>query len=140
VALEEEVNQVFKLYKLSLAGASATVGYQASVDRLKQNVELRAQSAKSAAFTRVKEVAKLEAKEIKQVLTKMHIIEAEVIQQISFASKELAQKVNSVNIKVGSTGSKSKYAMTFPLENEVWLDELSNYKVDISKACQAKGK
>lgn len=136
--LKKEIKIVDDLYAKSLAEGTATVGYQASIQGLKNVVSARSAAIKNASLNRIKKLAQQEMEEIKLVLQKMHIIEAEVIQQISVASKALKAKVHATNIKKGSTGSKNRYAMKFPFEGEIWADEISNYRVDIKKACQSK--
>jgi len=132
--LEDEAQVAEKLYAKSLA----LTGLQGSFEKLKQNTLQRAEMAKTSAYSRVKELAKEEVAETKEILRKLHIVEAEVIQQVSLAEK-IAKNAKGNEEKKGVTGYKGTAdAMRFPAEEEVWFDELSNYRVDVKKACTVK--
>lgn len=131
--LESEAKAADVLYAQSLA----QTGLQSSFDHLKKQTSMRAQQAKSASVQRIQELAQDEVQETRDILRKMHIIEAEVIQQASLADR-IAKNATETAEKKGSTGSKSADTLRFPLENEMWFDEISNYKVDVKKACHAK--
>ena len=127
---------------LVYAKSLALTGLQGYFDKLRQTSAQRAQKAVSAAENRVRELAVRENAEIKAVLRKLHIIEAEVIQQISVADR-VVDKTRAVAIqKKGVTGAKGRDTVEFPAEEEVWFDEIGNYRVNVKKAChaQAKGK
>lgn len=134
--LEREAKVAEELYAKSLA----QTGLQASFENLKQSLMGRARMAKSATLARVQEMAKNEVEDTRKILAKMHIVEAEVLQQTSLADKlAKAKATGGGDVKVGTTGSSSQDVMKFPVaNNEVWFDELSNYKVDVKKACQVK--
>lgn len=136
-ALEQESKTAGELYARSLSGGTAQVGFQAGIEELRKVVENRAQSAKSASFNRVKALAESELNEFQQILQKLHIVEAEVIQQITQAEKVIQASAGRNEVKKGTTGSKSKDQLTFPYEGETWFDELSNYRVSVAKGCQA---
>ncbi len=36
------------------------------------------------------------------------------------------------DVKKGSTGEQSKDVLRFPASEEVWFDEISNFKVDVN--------
>lgn len=132
--LEREAKAAEELYAKSLA----QTGLQSAYENLHQSLLNRARMAKSASLARVQDLAKNEVTETGKILGKMHIVEAEVIQQVAGAEK-LAKAMDGKrqDAKVGATGSKSRDTLSFPADgNEVWFDELSNYKVDVKKACQ----
>lgn len=132
--LEDEAQVAEKLYAKSLA----LTGLQGSFEKLKQNTLQRAQMAKTSAYSRVKELAKEEVGETKEILRKLHIVEAEVIQQVSLAEK-IAKNAKGNDEKKGVTGYKGTAdTVRFPADDEVWFDELSNYRVDVKKACTVK--
>jgi hypothetical protein len=79
----------------------------------------------------------LEVVETKDILKKMHIIEAEILQQAIVADK-IAKNAAAVDDKLGSTGSKASEVVKFPVESEFWFDEISSYKIDVKKPCVAK--
>ncbi len=132
---ENEANAAEVIYAKSLS----TTGLQGYFDKLRQSTMMRSQSASANAQTRVKELAKIEAGEIREILRKLHIVEAEVIQQVSIADRLIAKSGGPVTEKTGSTGSKAKDVLKFPAEKEFWFDEIGNYRVNVKKACQARG-
>lgn len=136
-ALEAEAKTAGDLYARSLSGGTAQVGFQAGIDELRKAVEARAQSARSASFTRIKAMAEAELNEFQQILQKLHIVEAEVIQQVTQAEKVIQASQGKSDVKKGTTGAKAEDKLTFPFTGETWFDELSNYRVTVSKGCQA---
>ncbi len=138
VALEKEAKVAGDLYARSLTGGTAQVGFQGRLEEFRKAVDARALEARAATYARVKTLANEEVNEIAQILQKLHIVEAEVISQISVANRVAdATSTQKASVKEGSTGSKAKDRLTFPAEQETWFDELANYKVDIKKGCQA---
>lgn len=137
-ALEKESQKFGELYARSLSGGTAKVGFQAELEELKKSVDSRVQASRSATLGRVKTLAEEEVNEIAQVLQKLHIVEAEVIQQVSLADRVSdATSKSKVSDKKGTTGFNGPDRITFPAESEVWFDELANYQVDLKKGCQA---
>ena len=82
---------------------------------------------------RLKQIAKAELKEIEDVVNKLQIVEAEVIQRIHLADSEKMKRQKQGEIKTG------KDTLNFPYTGEVWLDELDNYAARIEK-CPATTK
>lgn len=118
-----------------LFARSLTFGnLQGHFETLKNQVQTRAQMTQGSGFQRVQELAKLELEDSKQVMQRLRIVEVEMIQQVDSASKFL-KNAGVAELKKGSTGSTSKYAMSFSKDNELWFDELSNFKVDVKKGC-----
>ncbi|MBL7543647.1 MAG: hypothetical protein JNL11_07500 [Bdellovibrionaceae bacterium] len=135
VLLKTEADAAEKLYAQSLQ----QTGLQSYFDRIKNQTSQRMQMAGSSSLARVKELAQLELVEIRKVLNKMKIIEVEVIQQVQVAERlKTNLKTEILNVKAGTTGSKADDALRFPMSKEFWFDELTNYKVDIKKGCQAR--
>lgn len=133
--LKDEAAVAEKIYAKSLQ----QTGLQAFFDRMKNQTNQRMQMAQSASVGRVKELAVLELAEVKKVLNKLKIIEVEVIQQVNVADRLKASlKSDAAVVKTGTTGSQKDDALKFPLSKEFWFDELTNYKVDIKKGCQAR--
>jgi tetratricopeptide (TPR) repeat protein len=137
--LEKESRKFGELYARSLSSGTGKVGFQARLEELKKSVERRAQAARSATLGRVKTLAEDEVNEIAQTLQKLHIVEAEVLQQISLADRVAgATEKSKIAEKKGTTGSKSADRIWFPANTkEVWFDELANYSVDLKKGCQS---
>lgn len=138
-ALDAEAKIAGELYARSLEGGTAQVGFQARLEAFKKAVEARAQAARSATYGRVKALAEEEIDEIKTMLQKLHIVEAELLQQISLADRVISATQGRTSSKQGTTGSQAKDKVWFPVEGEKWFDEYSNLKVDIKKGCLAAG-
>lgn len=137
VAFEAEAKQAGELFARSLSGGTAQVGYQADLDKFRMSVETRLQAAKSATMDRIKKLALEEVEEIKQVLQKMHVIEAEVLQQTMMAERTIQASQGKQVARLGTTGTEASDRLVFPSENEVWFDEIANYRVDVKNGCQA---
>lgn len=136
-ALEAEAAAADLVYARSLAFS----GLQGYFDKLRKDLSVRAHEAKSAAHTRVRELAKRESGEITEILRKLHIVEAEVITQVSVADRVIEKTRKPAKEIKGTTGSKAKETVSFPAEEkEVWFDEIGSYKVDVKKACHAEAK
>jgi len=131
--LETEAKAAEVLYAQSLA----ETGLQAAFENLKQTTSNRAHRAQASAVQRVQELAREEVQETKDILKKMHIIEAEVIQQTVVAEK-IAKNATTSEDKNGKTGAKGQDVLRFPAEKETWFDEISQYKIDVKKSCVAK--
>lgn len=140
--LKAEAARASLLYSQSLSEGTALVGFQAKMEKFKKFVNNRARNSYTAAVNRVQKLASEEIEEIHNVLKKMQIVEAELIQQLAMSERviEETKDVKSV-AKKGTTGSQSSDSLSFPFQGEIWFDELSNYKVDVAKGCQSgKGK
>lgn len=138
-ALENEAKLAGELYARSLTGGTAQVGFQARLEGFKKAVDTRTQAARSATYGRVKALAQEETEEIGAMLQKLHIVEAELLQQISLAGRVISATQGKSSTKVGTTGSQAKDKVWFPADGETWFDEYSNFKVDIKKGCAAAG-
>jgi hypothetical protein len=132
--IQSEADTAEKIYVKTLT----YTGLQSQFDLLRQRTTLRAQNAKALSFQRVKELAQMEGDEIKKILNKLHIVEAEVIQQVEQAERIAKISNPDAPVKKGSTGSKSKDVLVFPADKEKWFDEISNYRVNVKNGCMAK--
>lgn len=139
-ALEKEAQIAGTLYARSLEGGTGQVGFQARLEDFKKAVEARAQAARSATYARIKALAEEEITEVTGMLQKLHIVEAELLQQISIADRVIGATKGTSSLKSGTTGSQAKDTVWFPAESETWFDEYANYKVDIKKGCAAAGR
>lgn len=137
-ALLAEEKQAGQLYSRSLSGGSAEVGFQAELEQFKSRTAQRVQAQKSSIYSLIEERAAEEVAHIGQILQKMHIVEAEVLQQISMAERVAKESSKKVQAKLGSTGSQAKDSLRFPYDGEIWFDEITQYRIDIKKGCQAK--
>lgn len=129
-ALEAEAAVAETLYSHSLTFGNL----QGQFETLKNQIKSRAEMTKGAFYQRVQELAKTELADSKQVIQRLHIVEVEMIQQVD-SSDKLSKKLGTAEPKVGSTGTTSKYAMSFTNDKEIWFDELSNFKVDMKNGC-----
>jgi tetratricopeptide (TPR) repeat protein len=138
VALEKEAKIAGDLYARSLTGGTGQVGFQGRLEEFRKDVESRALEARGTTYNRVKTLAAEEVNEIAQILQKLHIVEAEVLEQISVSGRVAdATASQKATVREGTTGSHAKDRLVFPAEQETWFDELANYKVDIKKGCQS---
>ncbi|MFZ3228861.1 MAG: hypothetical protein WA160_01555, partial [Pseudobdellovibrio sp.] len=129
-ALEEESAVAETLFAHSLTFGNLQGQYEA----LKNQIKNRAEMTKGAFYQHVQELAKAELADSKQVIQRLHIVEVEMIQQVDSANK-FKNKLGAAELKKGTTGSNSSYAMSFSNDKEIWFDELSNFKVDIKNGC-----
>lgn len=135
-ALSADLAQAEQLVQKSLAGSSSDVGFQGFIQELKNRISTRKLAARNAAYDRIKLLATDEVEEISQVLQRLHIVEAELLQQVSMAQK-LAMKGDKGNRELmGATGSKSSDAIRFPASQEKWFDEMANYKISLKGGCE----
>ncbi len=132
-ALQKESELAEVLYAKSLA----LTGLQGHFETLKKNTLARVHAAQSESVSRIKILAASELENIKNNLDKLHIVEAEVISQISIADQIAGKAKDDGKMKIGTTGSKSTDSVKFPMEKEVWFDEIGSYKVNVKKACTA---
>lgn len=140
--LEQESAKAGELYSRSLAGGGAKVGFTAHFEFLRKSVDQRVQSARSSALNRVKALAQQELDEIAGILRKMHIVEAEVIQQTSLAERVIRDSKSDLALQAKSSVKVASNQMQFPAlpansGGESWFDELSNFHFDVKNACQA---
>lgn len=138
-ALEKEGKLAGELYARSLTGGTAKVGFQAGLETFRKQMESRVQTARAATLARVKLLAEEEINEVSRMLQKLHIVEAEVLQQISMSGRVAeATAKGKGTVAKGSTGSKAQDTIWFPAnEKETWFDELSNYRADVKKGCES---
>ena len=135
--LREEAKTAGELYARSLTGGTGQVVFQARLEDLRRDADQRVQASRAMTYGRVKNLADEEVTEITAVLQKLHIVEAEVLQQLSMVDRVTAATQGKSSDKKGTTGSQSRDRLTFPAESETWFDEIANYRVDVEKGCQA---
>lgn len=81
--------------------------------------------SKQAFTNRVKVLAAAELQEIDKMISRMQIIESEVIQKVNL----LVHEKNRQKIKF----AKAKDALVFPGDEEVWFDELGHFAAEVEK-------
>lgn len=136
--LSHEANLAGDLYVRSLSQGSDRVGFQANSERMKQAIEQRAAGVKSAMIQRVQALAKEEVEETSEILSKLQIVEAEMIQQSTVLEKMAGRNAGKGEPQVmkGKNKANNKYQIQFPDSEEVWFDELASYNVDIKGGCE----
>lgn len=87
----------------------------------------RADGSYKGALNRLQELAKKELKEYSQMIQKMHLVEAEVIQRIHLDDNLKGRRAQKISDPI----EKSSEVMVFPYNSEVWLDEIDNYQVTV---------
>lgn len=137
--LEKESEIAMGIYGRSLANGTSKVGFQGDLEIFKKSIEGQVTTARNASLARIKVLAQEEIDEIHKLLQKMHIVEAEVMQQALAAQKAIKATESSTTIeKKGTTVAEGKDQISFPAEEgQVWFDEIGKYKVDVVKGCQA---
>lgn len=119
------------------ADALSLTGLQGNFQAIKNGLVDKSAKVRSAQAQRIKELAKNEVVEVRHILDKLHIVEAELVSQIEVADKVAKDSTGlNADLKKGTTGSKKSDALVFTADSEIWFDEISNYKVDIKKGCQ----
>jgi tetratricopeptide (TPR) repeat protein len=102
--------------------------------RIPQDAQMIADRLKQLAFARVRTLAGEEIKEYRHNLNRMHIIEGEVIQRLAVDESLKGQR--SKLAKVEDQGD----VLVFPYNSdEVWFDELDNYKARVKDCPTLKG-
>ena len=85
-------------------------------------------------IARLRELAKLEVAEYRGILNKLHILEAEVIERMNLDENLKGQRGQLAKVK--DQGD----VLVFPYNSdEVWLDELDNYKARVKDCPTLKG-
>jgi hypothetical protein len=137
--LEKESEIAMGIYGRSLANGTSKVGFQGDLEVFKKSIEAQVNEARNASLSRMKILANEEVADIKRLLQKMHIVEAEVMQQALSAQKVVKATTDTKAIeKKGTTVVDARDQISFPAnEGQVWFDEIGKYKVDVVKGCQA---
>lgn len=116
----------------TLIEESKTLGASPEMTKMVSDASTKTEGLKQLIYQRARTLAKMDLKEYKMILNKMHIIEAEVIQRLHMDDnlKGERSKLSKVDDPSGT--------LVFPYsKNEVWMDELDNYKARV-KDCPTK--
>ena len=128
-----------KVAEILYARSLAATGLQSYFENLNKSLQMKAQAARAAGVSRIRELAASEVEETKAILRKMHIVEAEIVQQVAMADTLVKNSVSKeIQAKNGTTGAQGPDTLKFAANDEVWMDEISNYRVDVKKACFSK--
>lgn len=117
---------------LSVSETSKSLGATPEFGKLIGDARVVSDRSKQKAFQRARVLAQVDLKEYKVILNKMHIIEAEVIQRLHMDENLKGQRSKL------SKNDDPDNTLVFPYsKNEVWMDELDNYKARV-KDCPTK--
>jgi len=109
-----------------LLASGEALGTAEALERIPNEARQIADRLKQLAFQRARVLAAEELKEYRQNLNRMHIIEGEVIQRLAVDESLKGQR--SKLAKVEDQGD----VLVFPYNSdEVWMDELDNYKARV---------
>jgi len=126
-ALINEADNIESI-RLDLSSRGLTMSFLNSKTEV---MRTKAAASEKLAMNRMQRLAQEDLKEIKENLQKLHIIEAEVIQRIHLANKPGKNKQKY---------ARSSDELVFPYDDsndELWMDELDNYK-SLSNGCPVK--
>lgn len=115
------VNDIRKMSQLQ---RDLVLGQSSEWEIVNQNSKSRAEFAKKKLFQRWQELAAIELKDMKTIVQKMHIAEAQVIQNMYMTDEN--QKFRTTR-KI----QRSQDDLVFPVDDELWIDEVGHYKVEV---------
>lgn len=127
-ALLQELKSAQKLQE-----ETAALGANAELDRMVMESKMKLDDSRARAMSRLRQLAQMEVKEFKQNVNKLHIIEAQVIERLHLDDNLKGPRSQLAQIK--DQGD----VMVFPYNDEVWLDELDNYKARVKDCPTLKG-
>lgn len=112
-----------------------TLGESNVLSKVIGRTKSKADRLRQQAFGRVRKLAALELQEYRNMLNKMHIIEAEAIQRL-----HVDDSLKGERSKLSKNDDGGDDVLVFPYtSDEVWLDELDNYKARVKDCPTAKG-
>jgi hypothetical protein len=137
--MEREADIAAGIYGRSLANGTSKVGLQGELEVFKQMIDTQILKSRNASLGRIKSLAQEEIEDTHRILQKLHIVEAEILQQTLAIQKITKATEKSKEIeKKGTSIAATRDQITFPAEDgQVWFDEIGKYKVDVVKGCQA---
>lgn len=97
-------------------------------------VKFKADRFRQLAAQRARILAQEELKEYRTILNKMHIVEAEVVHRLA-----VDDSLKGERSKLGKTEDKGDVLVFSTNTDEVWLDELDNYKARVKDCPTLKG-
>lgn len=86
----------------------------------------RSQKSFSSFAKIAEQLAKMELNEINNIISKMQIIESEVIQKVNLLT-------HAKNRQKQGNFARQKNELVFPGDDEIWFDELGQFKAEIEK-------
>lgn len=138
--LAKEAVRAGQLYAKSMSLGSDRVGFQGDMENLKNKTEARRRSAEVQAMKRVQALAAVEVKETQEILSKLHIVEAEMLQQGMMVDRVAQAKNGKSSELKGAKAQPQKFQLKYPAESEIWFDELANFNVSLKGGCEVTKK
>jgi len=123
-----EVNKATQLFDQSKA-----LGINPELERMLIKEKQQADELKQKAYSRARTLAQVDLKEYHVVLNKMHVIEGEIIERL-----HLDDNLKGQRSKLSKNDDKGD-VLVFPSGDEVWMDELDNYKARVKDCPTLKG-
>lgn len=115
--------------------ASVSLGGSAEFESLKAQAKPVADKLKQSAISRLRTLAQDEVQEYKKILNRLHIVEAEVIHRL-----HADDNLKGERSKLSKNDESGPDVLVFPFTNdEVWFDELDNYKARVKDCPTLKG-
>jgi len=112
----------------------AMMGPQEALERMNEQARRNIDQLRQAAAQRTREVAKTEVKEYRVVLNKLHLLEGQVIERL-----HVDENLKGPRNALAKADDKGE-VLVFPYEgNEIWFDELDNFKARVKDCPGLKG-
>lgn len=112
---------------------SKTLGANSELEKQLASATSQVERLKQEAYQRARQLAQADLKEYRVILNKMNIIEGEIIQRLHMDENLKGQRGKL------SQNDDNKDALVFPVTDEVWMDELDNYKARVKDCPTLKG-
>lgn len=109
---------------------------RAGIPWLQQMVEQRSLAVRAAMISRVQFLANEEVEEVQDIISKLQIVEAEMIQQSMVLEKMASRGFKSNPVWEKGRIKTEKYQIEFPASDEIWFDEFASYNLDIKGGCE----
>lgn len=109
----------------TMKSAFARAKIEPWIRRATENANL----AQNRAISRIVTLAKVDVKEVNDIIQKLRIMEGDVIQRILIAEKSRSKPEKGLSLP-----SKNDDELVFPATREVWVDEVDKYQAAV-KGC-----
>lgn len=131
----ESRRQLLKEFKRTseLFEQAKALGSSPGLERTLTLEKQQAEVFKQKAYQRARVLAQQDLKEYHIVLNKMHIIEGEIIERM-----HLDENLKGQRSKLSKNDDRGD-VLVFPATDEVWMDELDNYKARVKDCPTLKG-
>ncbi len=104
-----------------------------SLNELGSEIQRRVKNTEKSLEARIRLLARSEMVEIRSIVQRLHLIEAEVIQRM-----HMEERVVKRDSEKSSGNPHSGEVLSFPDTDEFWLDEIGNYAVSVKECPKLK--